>query len=393
MKKFVLVLLGIFFSFLCLEISLQTAGLILKTVQKHKKDYTINTYDIIGNKNVITVMCIGESTTEGQYPLFLEEYLMKYIPNKKFNVIDSGYASIRLDDLYYKVKTNIEKYNPDIIVGMIGINDTTEYVFKIIPKKLKVIKFLNLLYYSYKNQNISRELEKEYNYNSIVSKKTDSTNNKLFDSMFKENNISKYPLLLLLSQTKKTETPYIYTMKNEFCKLVALKYYHNYLGKDITFDSLIEDILKTNHIKKEFKYGLNGILCITKSDYEQGLKNLDMADSVRLTYDYTEISKKYKKILDLIIKKNIQYIAMQYPVRDIGSLKRIIETTGYENDVIFVSNKDNFRNALMYEKRYEIFSDLFAWDFGHCQNYGNRLIADNLAKEILNIFKNNIRSN
>ena len=99
-----------------------------------------------------------------------------------------------------------------------------------------------------------------------------------------------------------------------------------------------------------------------------------------------EISKKYKKILDVIVKKNnIKYIAMQYPVRDIESLKKIIEYTGYSNDVIFVSNKDNFRQALM--SKNNIFEDLFAWDFGHCTELGNRLIADNLAKEISKILK------
>jgi hypothetical protein len=37
MKKFGLVLLGLFFSLLCLEIGLQTAGILLKTAQKHRK--------------------------------------------------------------------------------------------------------------------------------------------------------------------------------------------------------------------------------------------------------------------------------------------------------------------------------------------------------------------
>lgn len=382
MRNLFSIFIGILFALFIIEIGLQITGLTIKIIRGYTHNDSTNNYENIKNKETLTIMCVGESTTEKQYPLFLEEYLAKYIPNKKFNVIDSGYSGIKLDDLYYNVKINIDKYKPDIIVGMMGVNDTTEYVFKIISKKLKVIKLLNFIYYSYKNPNIRIKLEKKYNY-----KKIDITNNKLFDSIFKKNNISKYPLLTLLSQPEKTETPYIYTMKNDFCRLITLKYYHNYLGTNITFDTLIEDILKTNNIKKELRYGLNGILCMIKSDYAQGLKNLNIADSVRLNYDYTEISKKYKKILDVIVKKNnIKYIAMQYPVRDIESLKKIIEYTGYSNDVIFVSNKDNFRKALMSKNKNNIFEDLFAWDFGHCNESGNRLIADNLAKEISKIF-------
>jgi len=194
---------------------------------------------------------------------------------------------------------------------------------------------------------------------------------------------SKSSLLTLLSKTTKIEATCIYGINDEFFRLFISKYYDNYADNNITFDKLIENVLKENDIKKEFRYGLRGILDMMDSDYKQSYKNLDMADKIRLSYDYTEISKKYKKILDLIIKKNIKYIAMQYPVRDIGSLKKIIENTGYGNEVIFVSNKNNFRQALMSDNKRYIFNDLFAWDFGHCTEFGNRLIADNLAKELI----------
>ncbi|MDD5020928.1 MAG: hypothetical protein PHR82_02185 [Endomicrobiaceae bacterium] len=388
MKRFILVLLGLFFSFLFLEIGLQTAGILLKTVRKYRVYYATNTYGSIKNKDVITVMCIGESTTEGQYPLLLKEYLSAYMPDKKFNIIDSGYGGIKLDDLYFKVQTNIEKYNPDIIVGMIGINDTTEYIFKIISSKLKTLRFLKLIYSSYKKQYIIKKIKDDYDFGKLTPEKANRIKAELYASIFIGNIESKSSLLFLLAQTTKHEAVHIYGMKNELFASLLSKYYDNYSNnRDITFDKLTDVLINDNNINKDFRYGLKGILCMTKSDYEQGLKNLDKADSIRLTYNYTEISKKHKKILDLIIKKNIQYVAMQYPVRDIGNLKKIIENTGYGNKVVFVENKNNFRKALMSKKNHEIFADLFAWDFGHCKNYGNRLIADNLAKELSNILK------
>lgn len=397
MKKIFLILFGILFALLIIEISLQIAGLTVKKISAYKHNHQINTdYDeSIKNKKTITVMCIGESTTDGQYPLFLEEYLSKYIPDKKFNVIDSGYICINLDDLYYNVKTNIVKYKPDIIVGMIGINDTTEYVFKIISQKLKIMKLLNLISYSYKKQTIDQLIEyksedKLIEYKSettnLSKKKADSIKNKLADSIFGGNKEDKSSLLFLLSQTTKTEALNIYGMQNEFFRLFLSEYYDNYSSANITFDELIEVILKENNINKEFRYGLKGILDIIGGNYPEGIYNLNKADAIRRAYDYSDISKKYKKILDLIIPNKIKFIAMQYPVRDIESLKKIIEYTGYSNDVIFVSNKDTFRQALMAKNRQKIFEDLFAWDFGHCTELGNRLIADNLAKEISKIF-------
>jgi hypothetical protein len=116
--------------------------------------------------------------------------------------------------------------------------------------------------------------------------------------------------------------------------------------------------------------------------YDLGEQNLDLADNERLKYDYSDISKKYEKILDMIVPNGITYIAMQYPVRDISSLQKITDQTKYGDFVFYVSNKNVFRTALKTENKKEIFKDLFAWDFGHCTDYGNRLIANNLAQVI-----------
>lgn len=386
MKKLFLILIGILSALFIIEIGLQVTGLTIKIIREYTHNYSTNNYKNIKNKKTITIMCVGESTTERQYPLFLEEYLVKYIPDKKFNVIDSGYGGIKLDDLYYNIKTNVNKYKPDIIVGMMGINDTTEYVFKILSQKLKIMKLFNLISYSYKKQTIDKLIKYKYEYKNLSQEKADIIKNKLSDSIFNGNKEIKSSLLLTLSQTKKAEAIHIYSMQNEFFRLFLSEYYDNYSSADITFDELVETILKKNDIKKEFRYSLKGITCIMRGDYNQGIDNLNKADYIRETYDYSEISKKYKKILNLVIPKNIKFIAMQYPVRDIGSLKKIITYTGYSNDVIFVSNKDNFRQALMSKDKNNIFEDLFAWDFGHCTESGNRLIADNLAKEISKIF-------
>lgn len=93
--------------------------------------------------------------------------------------------------------------------------------------------------------------------------------------------------------------------------------------------------------------------------------------------------KNYNAIVDVVrAKENIQMIAMQYPVRKIEDLKKIFWA---KDDIAFVENKSNFEQALKEQDFFELFSDYFAFDFGHCTRKGNRLIAENLSNTILRL--------
>ena len=52
-------------------------------------------------------------------------------------------------------------------------------------------------------------------------------------------------------------------------------------------------------------------------------------------------------------------------------------------DIIFVSNEENFKETLKTAEYEEYFIDRFAGNFGHCTPKGNRLIAENLTNVIL----------
>jgi hypothetical protein len=71
---------------------------------------------------------------------------------------------------------------------------------------------------------------------------------------------------------------------------------------------------------------------------------------------------------------------MQYPLRDSNSLKGLLSGT---DDVLFVENMDNFREALTGENYEDYFVDKFAGNFGHATLKGNKLIAKNLADNII----------
>jgi len=92
--------------------------------------------------------------------------------------------------------------------------------------------------------------------------------------------------------------------------------------------------------------------------------------------------RNYNKIISLVNLSASRMICMQYPLRSLDLLKKIIRP---HHDVIFVDNKENFERALKHSQYSEYFSDFFGGDFGHCTRAGNRLIAENLADTILKI--------
>ena len=87
----------------------------------------------------------------------------------------------------------------------------------------------------------------------------------------------------------------------------------------------------------------------------------------------------FRLLLDKILSRHIKVIVMQYPMRDIDSLKDYL---GQRQGVVFVENKQNFREAVSKGGYWRYFSDNFAYDFGHCTRAGNALIASNL-KEVI----------
>lgn len=74
-------------------------------------------------------------------------------------------------------------------------------------------------------------------------------------------------------------------------------------------------------------------------------------------------------------------MCMQYPMRKIDPLKEIFK--GQSEGIIFIDNEKIFKEAIRKEGYKEYFIDLYAGDFGHCSDKGNRLIAENIAAVIL----------
>ncbi len=118
LKKTLLLIIGIILSVIVLETGLQITSLSLSSIKKNKNNVT-------KNPNIITILCLGESTTDNQWPPILQRILDERSKNKKFKVIDEGHASKNTEYLFYEVvEKKLLKYNPDVVISMMGANDS-----------------------------------------------------------------------------------------------------------------------------------------------------------------------------------------------------------------------------------------------------------------------------
>ncbi len=112
---------------------------------------------------------------------------------------------------------------------------------------------------------------------------------------------------------------------------------------------------------------------LAKQFYQQGASKIQ-GEYSPATY------VNYALILNKVLKRHLKAVVMQYPLREIAPLKNYL---GERNNLIFVENKQNFKQALAKNGFNYYFKDNFAYDFGHCTRAGNALIAQNLTDIIL----------
>lgn len=116
-QKVFLFFFGVFLSSLILEAGLQLASFTLSALQEKRAD------SLSKKKDAYRILCLGESTTQGQYPPFLEVGLNQNRLNMTFSVIDAGRSATTTTAILSRAEFLLDRYHPDMVVAMIGIND------------------------------------------------------------------------------------------------------------------------------------------------------------------------------------------------------------------------------------------------------------------------------
>lgn len=92
-----------------------------------------------------------------------------------------------------------------------------------------------------------------------------------------------------------------------------------------------------------------------------------------------------RKLASLCRDNGIVLVCMQYPMLDISPLQNML----FGFDVVFVNNAEPFRSLVGKNGFATYFVDNLGGCFGHTTHEGNRLIAQNAAKAIENIYNEN----
>lgn len=106
----------------------------------------------------------------------------------------------------------------------------------------------------------------------------------------------------------------------------------------------------------------------------------NLANKLRLESYSAVMRDNYLRLREILKERRIQLVCVQYPMRDLNTLKTLFDD---KEGIVFVSNKNVFRDAIKKGSLTDYFTDTFAGDFGHCTAKGNRLLAKNIGDIIL----------
>ena len=126
-QKIALILFGLFLCMILLETGLRIGGFIILSLQEYRNMASIR------EKGEYRIMCLGESTTADggkySYPSQLEDILNEQDLGVKFSVINNGVRGTVTGVILSQLEGNLDRYNPDMVITMMGENDDRDFVF------------------------------------------------------------------------------------------------------------------------------------------------------------------------------------------------------------------------------------------------------------------------
>jgi len=458
LQKIALTAGGILLCLLPSELGLRLCGFFFLATEEYRNKVSLS------QKHAYSIMCLGESTTAGQYPRFLEEILNQRNTGIQFSVIDKGMPSTTTQDILTCLEADLDTYRPDIAVVMMGVNDELcrkgslpdrsrkIYSYNALSSS-KVYNLIRLLWlhiqkrseeirYTVKRidfENVTeegslrqeKELPQERGYADTAEhylKQGDYLNAKeVFKKALSLNplNIRSHLGLARAEQysgqkqeaEKELKKATQLAPDNERAYLELGWYYRcygKYFQAERAFKRVVE--LKKNDVDTAYLELASIYLILGRySEAERAFKERlkinpqDITAQMGLAHLYEKtgigISEKtaqkikmaqenyydnnttdnFKRLKAILDRRGVKLVCVQYPMRSLGPLKDIFLG---EKGAFFVDNEMLFKKALSKSGYNEYFIDMFAGDFGHCTEKGNRLLANNIADTILKeVFK------
>jgi hypothetical protein len=368
--------------------------------------------------DALRIVTIGESTTDENaydpiisWPSQLESLLEKAGHN--IQIINLAQAASNSSIQAQRLIDHLDNIKPHLVISMIGINDSIVWLgghkWYMRIRTVKLFFWIrDYLAYIVRSRSKNEIFEKNSDY-YVILKDLEGKNNQ--DGIrFVDQIALSYPRFFV-DRKKAAQFYYelafdIYSIYNKershfdlifhlFKKSTEQQFYLN----EVAFErfvhaiSLMEDydlcyetaqkFLKTNHFLNNL--GLTSFAeCAEKKPDTDFWNQVFSRNIWRLNFVMTEntILKSYERIFNELEKRNIQLMAMQYPTLSMEILGIREQLSAKTNNIIFISNEDNFKEALEVFDYSDLFIDRFGGTFGHSTNKGNSIIADSVFQAI-----------
>lgn len=381
------------------------AGGVLYLKLRHPETYVKLAYK---TKNTFSILCLGDSFTfgsgtspENSYPRQLER-LLRRNANEDINVINAGRLGNTSSLLLKNFREDIARYNPDIVIVMVGFNnfwnledssyfilykDNAGYFKKInnALSHLRIYKLIKIGYLSYKN-NKKNNLNRIHSEISEESLKLSSLGTELF--LKGRYDLAKETLQRAVVLDKNNYVPHmwlahIYNARSEF------KEGKEELWKAIeTIDewdnSLVYDVICRIPMQKDSraaKIELNKIKEYIKTKYSgDNEKRKSLVKIIDARLDFLEDERILQRVLEydleeitrLTKSQGITLILQTYP-HDGLSVYDIFQKISNKFNIPLVDNFMAFKEI----ERHGNIEDFFVPD-KHCNDKGYGVIAQNI---------------
>ena len=415
-----------------LEIGLRIGGFVILSLQEHRNRISLK------QKGTYRILCLGESTTMNQWPSPLEEILNQKDIGIKFSVIDRGIIGTKTRIIASGLENNLDKYNPDMVITMMGINDEKNVLrYEDVSTKkatlffnsFRIYKLIKLLQLHIINKAREIGIYKLKENKEGLKKTNDSTQSSNFkeqEEIFKKaieinpedgwcyielgryyRNTGKHNKAIEMLKKAIDVNPensrgYIelgwyyrelgeLNKAIEICKkaieidpgneqnYIELGWHYRDTGEFTKAEEMLKKAIEINPENDRLNAAL-AVLYREEGKYKLAEECSKKAESLRMGHYNPVTHHNYQKLKEIVTKRGIRLVCVQYPMRSVEPLKRIFKE---KEDIIFIDNEKLFKEAVDKEGYDEYFRDMFGGDFGHGTSKGNQLLAENIANTIL----------
>ena len=392
-----------------LEIGLRLTGSLYNLF--HNPD----TYSRVMNSDPkkLNILCLGDSFTygvgtlsENSYPRQLGYLLQKNI-NKDINVINAGRLANTSSLLLHNFKKDIARYNPDIVIVMVGLSnrwnlkdssyfilykDKVGYFEKMnnVFSNLSIYKLMKIVYINYKNRKISN-LNRIHTKISEESLKLLSLGNDLYfkgrydlakEALQKAVALDKdnYEAQLLLVQIHNARSEFKEGQEELWKTIETIDKWDN----SLLYNAMLQ--IEMQKDPRVFKIELIKIKQYIKAKYSQdNEKRRSLVKIIDARLDLSEDKQIQQRVLEYDLEEIIKFAKSQgvtlilntYPLNDL-SLYDVFQKISNKLNILLV---DNFKVFKEIEKTGNQ-GDFFVPD-GHCNAKGYGIIAENTYKTLV----------